>query len=73
MSFLDCEGVRHVELDADCRLYIGQVRAGGLLNGGRPVIHLGRNGRIDELFVQEQSEPNPDDGSAEDAAEDSAA
>lgn len=51
MSYLDCEVVRHVELEADCRLYIGQVTAGGLLNGGKPVIHLGRNGRIDELHI----------------------
>ena len=38
MSFLDCELLRHVDLEANFGLYVGLVRAGGTLNGGPPVV-----------------------------------
>jgi flavin reductase (DIM6/NTAB) family NADH-FMN oxidoreductase RutF len=44
MSYLDCEVVRHLELDADHRLYIGQVITGGILHHGKPAIHWDENG-----------------------------
>src|SRR5262245_51541232 len=44
LSYLDCEIVRHVELDCDFRVYIGQVRAGAVLNQGSPAISFGGNG-----------------------------
>jgi len=31
-AFLDCEVVRHIELDCDHRIYVGQVHHGGVLN-----------------------------------------
>ena len=32
-AFLDCELIRHVDLESDCGLYVGMVRHGGVLNG----------------------------------------
>lgn len=38
LSYLDCEVVRHIELDADHRIYVGRVIGGGLFrhNGLMP-------------------------------------
>jgi flavin reductase (DIM6/NTAB) family NADH-FMN oxidoreductase RutF len=44
MCYLDCEVVRHIELEADHRIYVGQVHAGGILHQGMPAIHWGTNG-----------------------------
>jgi flavin reductase (DIM6/NTAB) family NADH-FMN oxidoreductase RutF len=44
LSYLDCEVVRHVELDADHRIYVGQVHVGGMLNQGQPAVRWGTNG-----------------------------
>jgi flavin reductase (DIM6/NTAB) family NADH-FMN oxidoreductase RutF len=44
MTFLDCEIIRHVELESDYRIYVGQVHAGALLNQGTPAIQFGGNG-----------------------------
>ena len=33
VAFLDCELIRHVDLESDCGLYVGMVRHGGVLNG----------------------------------------
>ena len=44
MTYLDCEIIRHVELESDFRIYVGQVHAGALLNQGAPAIQLGGNG-----------------------------
>jgi flavin reductase (DIM6/NTAB) family NADH-FMN oxidoreductase RutF len=44
MTYLDCEIVRHVELESDFRIYVGQVHAGALLNQGTPAIQYGGNG-----------------------------
>ena len=41
LSYLDCEVVRHVELDCDYRIYVGQVHSGGVLNTGAPAIQFG--------------------------------
>jgi 3-hydroxy-9,10-secoandrosta-1,3,5(10)-triene-9,17-dione monooxygenase reductase component len=54
MSYLDCEIVRHVELDCDYRIYVGQVHGGGMLNSGTPAICYGTNG---------SSMPSGDNGS----------
>jgi flavin reductase (DIM6/NTAB) family NADH-FMN oxidoreductase RutF len=44
LSYLDCEVVRHIDLESDCDLYVGRVRAGGMLNGGTPLVHIRGNG-----------------------------
>lgn len=44
MSYMDCQIVRHVELDSDFRIYVGQVQGSAMLNVGRPAICLGGNG-----------------------------
>lgn len=44
MAYLDCEVVRHVELDSDHRVYVGQVHAGAVLNQGVPAVFYGTNG-----------------------------
>ena len=43
MSYLDCEVIRHVELEADYRLLVGQVHAGGMLNNAdvEPAVRFG--------------------------------
>jgi len=74
LSYLDCEVVRHVELESDCRLYVGEVRHGAMLNSGRPVIHLGGNGRIDEPAEHQQiQQPDGARSDQHDEAGDSAA
>lgn len=45
MSYLDCELVRNVELDTDHRIYVGQIRGGGVLNESSPAIRFGDNGQ----------------------------
>lgn len=45
LSYLDCEVVRTVDLDADHRLYVGRIVESGLLNeGAPPAIDIGTNG-----------------------------
>jgi len=44
MTYLDCEIVRHIELESDYRIYVGQVHAGALLHTGTPAIQFGGNG-----------------------------
>ena len=46
MSYLDCELVRHVDLESDYGLYVGIVRAGGILNSGEPAVVIGTNGVV---------------------------
>ena len=41
LSYLDCEVVRHIELDADHRIYVGQIHRGGVLHPGTPAIRYG--------------------------------
>ena len=44
LNWLDCEVIRHIDLESDCGLYVGRVRDGGKLNGGKPAIRFGSNG-----------------------------
>ena len=41
MSYLDCEVIRHVDLDSEYGLYVGLVRHGAILNDGRPAVLFG--------------------------------
>lgn len=41
LSWMECEVVRHIDLESDCGLYVGLVRAGGMLNGGVPAVAFG--------------------------------
>ena len=41
LSWLDCEVIRHIDLESDYGLYVGRVRHGGMLNGGKPAIRVG--------------------------------
>jgi flavin reductase (DIM6/NTAB) family NADH-FMN oxidoreductase RutF len=44
-SYLDCQVVRHVDLDTSFRLFVGHVVDGDILNGDRePAVEIGRNG-----------------------------
>ena len=44
MTCLDCQIVRHVELDSDYRIYVGQVTYRAVYNCAAPAISLGGNG-----------------------------
>ncbi len=44
MSYLECELVRHVDLDSDYRLFVGQVHAGGVLREVAPAVVYGDTG-----------------------------
>ncbi len=44
LSWLDCEVLRHIDLESDCGLYVGRVRDGGILNGGEPAVRFGSDG-----------------------------
>ena len=41
MSYLDCELIRHVDLESDYGLFVGRVRAGAMLSGGDPSVVVG--------------------------------
>jgi 3-hydroxy-9,10-secoandrosta-1,3,5(10)-triene-9,17-dione monooxygenase reductase component len=41
LSWLDCEVIRHIDLESDYGLYVGRVRHGGMLNSGKPAIRAG--------------------------------
>ena len=49
MCYLDCQLLRHVDLEADCGLYVGLVRVGGVLNGGPPAV----------VFPRDNARPGP--------------
>ncbi len=44
LAYLDCELVRHIDIDGDHDMYIGQVRQGARLNDEEVFIHLRDNG-----------------------------
>ena len=44
LSFLDCEIIRHIELDCDYRIYVAQVHSGAVLNPSTPAVCFGTNG-----------------------------
>ena len=41
LSWLDCVVVRHIDLESDCGLYVGEVRAGGTDTAARRASRLG--------------------------------
>lgn len=41
MSYLECDLVRNVELDADHRIYVGEITGGGVLHNAKPAISFG--------------------------------
>ncbi len=46
VAYLDCELVRHIDLETDHALYVGRVHQGGLLNEGRPAVFLRDSGLV---------------------------
>lgn len=38
MAYMDCELVRHVDIDSDCGIYIGRIRAAGTIHEGAPAV-----------------------------------
>ena len=43
LSYLDCQVVRHIDLDADHRLYVGQIVAGAIMDpAGQPAVEVGQ-------------------------------
>ena len=44
LSYLDCEVVRHIDLESDHGLYVAHAVHGGMLNGGTPAIVVRNNG-----------------------------
>lgn len=44
LSFLDCELIRHIDIDGDHDLYVGLIRDGGVLHEGRATIHIRDDG-----------------------------
>lgn len=45
LAFLDCEVLRHVDLESDHRLFVGMILAGSILHPTRgPAIEVGGNG-----------------------------
>ena len=44
VAFLDCELVRHLDLETGCGIYIGMVKHGGVLNDNAPSIRIGLSG-----------------------------
>jgi len=48
LCYLDCRVVRHVDLDTDYRLYVGEISDGGMIHGEKePAIEVGGNGRFE--------------------------
>ena len=44
LTYMDCEVVRHIELDSDYRIYVVQVHCSAVLNQGAPAVCFGGNG-----------------------------
>lgn len=44
LSFLDCELIRHIDIDGDHDLYVGLIRDGGVLHDGQATVHFRENG-----------------------------
>ncbi len=47
IGFLDCEVVRHIDLESDHGLYVGLVRGGGMLNSGKPAMLRREDGLVE--------------------------
>lgn len=46
MTCMDCAIVRHIELDSEFRIYVGEVQYSAVLNQGTPAVCFGGNGLI---------------------------
>ena len=46
VAYLDCELVRHIDLETDHALYVGKVQQGGVLNEGRPAMYMRDSGLV---------------------------
>jgi flavin reductase (DIM6/NTAB) family NADH-FMN oxidoreductase RutF len=44
LAYLDCELIRHFDIDADHDLYVGLVRDGGIQHPGQPIINKREDG-----------------------------
>lgn len=44
VGYLDCRLVRHIDVDSDHDLYVGQILCGGLLTKGKASVRLRANG-----------------------------
>jgi flavin reductase (DIM6/NTAB) family NADH-FMN oxidoreductase RutF len=44
LAYLDCQLIRHIDVEADHDLYVGLVRDAALLNNDQVIIHLRDNG-----------------------------
>jgi len=46
VAYLDCKLVRHIDLETNHALYVGQVLQGGVLNEGRPAMYMRDGGLV---------------------------
>lgn len=46
VAYLDCELVRHIDLETNHAIYVGQVHQGGILNEGRPAMYIHDSGLV---------------------------
>jgi flavin reductase (DIM6/NTAB) family NADH-FMN oxidoreductase RutF len=44
ISYMDCELVRHIDIDSDHDLYVGMVRHAEVMNEGQAVVHQREDG-----------------------------
>jgi flavin reductase (DIM6/NTAB) family NADH-FMN oxidoreductase RutF len=44
LSYLDCELVRHLDIEGDCGLFIGLIRDGRVIHAEEPAVRYGSNG-----------------------------
>ena len=44
MSFMDCELVRHIDIDGDHDIYVGLIRDAGVLRDGKAPVHTREDG-----------------------------
>ena len=46
VAYLDCKLIRHIDLETDHAIYVGQVHQGGILNEGRPAMYIHDSGLV---------------------------
>ena len=44
VTYMDCELVRHIDIDGDHDLYVGMIRDADMLNGGVVCVHMREDG-----------------------------
>jgi flavin reductase (DIM6/NTAB) family NADH-FMN oxidoreductase RutF len=44
ISYLECELVRHMDIEGDCSLFVGRIHGGRILNAEEPAVRYGSNG-----------------------------